>query len=72
MKLRKAVAECKEYEDQTLYPLATRNLPIDLDDGVLVNYLRLGKALRTINTIEKKRKDVSSWTWPHYPLGSTN
>lgn len=72
VKLRKAVAECKEYEDQTLYPLATRNLPIDLDDGVLVNYLRLGKALRTINTIEKKRKDVSSWTWPHYPLGSTN
>ena len=25
-KLRKAVLECKDYEDQTLYPLATRNL----------------------------------------------
>ena len=43
-KLRKAILECKDYEDQTLYPLATRNLEIDLDDGVLVNYLRMGKA----------------------------
>ena len=47
-KLRKAVLECKDYEDQTLYPLATRNLEMDLDDGVLVNYLRMGKALRAI------------------------
>lgn len=67
-KLHKAIAECKAYEDQTLYPLATRNLEIDLDDGVLVNYLRLGKALREIPAIEKKRKDVESWTWPHFPL----
>ena len=42
-KLRKAVLECKDYEDQTLYPLATRNLEMDLDDGVLVNYLRHGQ-----------------------------
>ena len=67
-KLRKAVVECKDYEDQTLYPLATRNLEMDLDDGVLVNYLRMGKALRTITSIEKKRKDVSTWTWPTHPL----
>lgn len=68
-KLRKAVLECKDYEDQTLYPLATRNLEMDLDDGVLVNYLRMGKALRSIPSIEKKRKDVSTWTWPVHPLG---
>ena len=67
-KLHKAVLECKDYEDQTLYPLATRNLEIDLDDGVLVNYLRMGKALRSIPSIEKKRKDVSTWTWPVHPL----
>ena len=67
-KLRKAVLECKDYEDQTLYPLATRNLEMDLDDGVLVNYLRMGKALRSIPSIEKKRKDVSTWTWPVHPL----
>ena len=68
VKLRKAVLECKDYEDQTLYPLATRNLEIDLDDGVLVNYLRMGKALRSIPAIEKKRKEVSTWTWPVHPL----
>ena len=68
-KLRKAILECKDYEDQTLYPLATRNLEIDLDDGVLVNYLRMGKALRSIPAIEKKRKEVSTWTWPVHPLG---
>lgn len=68
-KLRKAVLECKDYEDQTLYPLATRNLEIDLDDGVLVNYLRMGKALRSIPAIERKRKEVSTWTWPVHPLG---
>lgn len=67
-KLRKAVLECKDYEDQTLYPLATRNLEMDLDDGVLVNYLRMGKALRSIPAIEKKRKEVSTWTWPVHPL----
>lgn len=67
-KLRKAIVECKDYEDQTLYPLATRNLEMDLDDGMLVNYLRMGKALRSIPAIEKKRKDVSTWTWPVHPL----
>lgn len=67
-KLHKAVLECKDYEDQTLYPLATRNLEIDLDDGVLVNYLRMGKALRSIPAIERKRKEVSTWTWPVHPL----
>ena len=30
IKLRKAILECKDYEDQTLYPLATRNLEMDL------------------------------------------
>lgn len=68
IKLRKAILECKDYEDQTLYPLATRNLEMDLDDGVLVNYLRMGKALRAVSSIERKRKEVSTWTWPVHPL----
>ena len=67
-KLHKAVTECKAYEDNVLYPLATRNLEIDLDDGVLVNYLRMGQVLRTIPAIERKRKDVATWTWPVHPL----
>ena len=68
IKLRKAILECKDYEDQTLYPLATRNLEMDLDDGVLVNYLRMGKALRAVPSIERKRKEASTWTWPVHPL----
>ncbi|KFI62074.1 BREX-1 system adenine-specific DNA-methyltransferase PglX [Bifidobacterium cuniculi] len=67
-KLRKAVIECRAYEDNVLYPLAATNMPMDLDDGVLVNYLRMGAALRKVDSIEKKRKDVTDWTWPHYPL----
>ncbi|MUH59124.1 BREX-1 system adenine-specific DNA-methyltransferase PglX [Bifidobacterium canis] len=66
-KLRKAVTECHAYEDQTLYPLAARNMEIDLDDGVLVNYLRMGKAVRAIPAIEKKRKEVQTWSWPVHP-----
>lgn len=69
-KLRRIVNECKAYEDDILYPLATRNMPIDLDDGVLVNYLRMGKSVRTIPAIEKKRKDVETWEWPVHPLGA--
>ena len=69
-KLRRIVNECKAYEADILYPLATRNMPIDLDDGVLVNYLRMGKAVRAIPAIEKKRKDVETWEWPVHPLGA--
>ena len=68
-KLRTAVTECTRYERDVLYPLATANLPIDLDDGVLVNYLRMGPALRKIASFEKKRPTVQSWTWPTNPLG---
>ncbi|KFI52302.1 BREX-1 system adenine-specific DNA-methyltransferase PglX [Bifidobacterium biavatii] len=67
-KLHTAIKECTDYERDVLYPLATRNLPINLDDGVLVNYLRLGPALRAIPAIEKKRPTVQSWTWPTHPL----
>ena len=67
-KLRTAIKECTDYERDILYPLDTRNLPLDLDDGVLVNYLRMGSAVRTIKPIEAKRKLVQSWTWPTNPL----
>ncbi|MDR2381446.1 MAG: hypothetical protein LBE08_09820 [Bifidobacteriaceae bacterium] len=42
--------------------------PVDLDDGVLVNYPRFGKALVTVAAIEKKRGEVEKWTWPNNPL----
>ena len=36
-----------------LYPLATRQVEIDLDDGVKVNYNKLGAALRKITGLSE-------------------
>ena len=46
--LKKIVDELVKYEHDILYPLATQKLAIDLDDGVKVNYLKFGAALRKI------------------------
>jgi type II restriction/modification system DNA methylase subunit YeeA len=46
--LKKVVDELVKYEHDILYPLATQKLAIDLDDGVKVNYLKFGAALRKI------------------------
>lgn len=46
--LRKIVRELSDYERDVLYPLATRQVKIDLDDGVKVNYQKFGKALKPI------------------------
>jgi outer membrane PBP1 activator LpoA protein len=47
-KLDKALEEVNDYERETLYPLATQNIAIDLDDGVKHNYPLFGKALKKI------------------------
>lgn len=47
-RLDRVLHELAAYEDEVLYPLATRRLEIDLDDGVKVNYARFGTALRPI------------------------
>ena len=46
--IRKAIRDCEEYEREILLPLAQRRVELDLDDGVKVNYLKLGAALATI------------------------
>ena len=46
--LRKVIDELEVYERETLYPLATKQIPIDLDNGVKFNYLLLGDALKKI------------------------
>jgi hypothetical protein len=66
--LRARLTECRDYERDVLYPLATRRVDVDLDDGVLVNYLRMGDAVVEVPTMEKKRAKVATWTWPHHPL----
>jgi len=47
-KLKKVITELEEYERDILYPLATQQIEIELDDGVKVNYDKFGKALRKI------------------------
>ena len=51
--LNKVLAELKEYEDEVLYPLATRQIQIDLDDGVKVNYNKFGKALKSVKGLNE-------------------
>ncbi|MGW3959130.1 BREX-1 system adenine-specific DNA-methyltransferase PglX [Amycolatopsis sp. NPDC005003] len=47
-RLRKVLLELDEYEHDVLYPLASRQLAIDLDDGVKANYPKFGGALKKI------------------------
>lgn len=65
---RRALTECEDYERDVLYPLVTQGVDIDLDDGVLVNYLRFGPALQKVASIERKRTDATTWTWPVHPV----
>jgi type II restriction/modification system DNA methylase subunit YeeA len=44
----KMITEMEEYERDVLYPLATQQVEIDLDDGVKVNYPKFGKALKKV------------------------
>ena len=51
-KVSKLLSELDEYERDILYPLATEQLEIDLDDGVKVNYPKFGTALKKISGLE--------------------
>jgi type II restriction/modification system DNA methylase subunit YeeA len=55
--LKKQIIELQDYENDTLYPLATANVVLDLDDGVKVNYLKLGVALKKITGLDSKEED---------------
>jgi type II restriction/modification system DNA methylase subunit YeeA len=48
-KVKKMIAEMEDYERDILYPLATEQIQIDLDDGVKVNYPKFGAALKKIS-----------------------
>jgi hypothetical protein len=56
-RLNKVLAELDDYERDVLYPLATQQIEIDLDDGVKVNYLKFGAALKKIVGLEGKDED---------------
>ena len=52
--IRKTIKELEDYERDTLYPLATRQIEIDLDDGVKANYPKFGAALKKIPGLDAK------------------
>ena len=52
--IRKTIKELEDYERDTLYPLATRQIEIDLDDGVKANYPKFGTALKKIPGLDAK------------------
>jgi len=56
-KLTKILTECEEWERQTLLPLAQARIELDLDDGVKVNYLKLGEALAPIAGLAAKEDE---------------
>lgn len=64
-KLDKMLLDCQEYEREILYNLATERISIDLDDGVLVNYNKFGKAIKEVKGLnDKKAKDkVKKFDW---------
>jgi len=55
--LKKQLLELDDYERDTLYPLATEQRELDLDDGVKANYLKLGAALKKIVGLDAKGED---------------
>ncbi len=53
-KLDKVFTELTAYENDILYPLATRQVALDLDDGVKVNYNKFGNALKKVPGLTAK------------------
>jgi len=53
-KLKKALDDVNAYENEILYPLATKQISIDLDDGVKHNYPLFGKALKKVTGLSAK------------------
>lgn len=55
--VKKQLQELDDYERDTLYPLAIKQEPLDLDDGVKANYLKLGPALKKIVGLDAKGEE---------------
>jgi hypothetical protein len=59
------LADCKQYEAEILYPLASERIVLDLDEGVLVNYNKLGAAVELVPGLNdsKTKKKVKEFDW---------
>lgn len=63
--INKILIELHEYERDILFPLATDRIVLDLDDGVLVNYNKFGKAVKEVTGLNDKatKKKVAEFDW---------
>lgn len=64
-KLKLVLIELQEYEREILRPLAIERINIDLDEGVLVNYNKFGKAIKDVAGLNdaKTKKKVREFDW---------
>jgi hypothetical protein len=56
-KLTNILHQCDEWKCQTALPLAQSRIELDLDDGVKVNYQKLGEALAPIPGLAAKEEE---------------
>jgi hypothetical protein len=64
-RLKLVLIELLEYEREVLRPLAIERIKIDLDEGVLVNYNKFGKAIKEVAGLNDKatKKKVREFDW---------
>ncbi len=64
-KLKDILKDCEAYEYDILYPLAGERIAINLDDGVLVNYNKFGKAIAPVLGLNdaKTKEKVRKFDW---------
>ena len=48
-KIDSILTELTQWEKETIFPLASQRLEIDLDDGVKNNYSKFGDALKKVS-----------------------
>lgn len=64
-RLKIVLIELQEYEREVIRPLAIERIAIDLDEGVLVNYNKFGKAIKEVAGLNDKatKKKVRGFDW---------
>jgi hypothetical protein len=64
-KLKLVILELIDYERDILRPLAIERITVDLDEGVLVNYNKFGKAIKEVDGLNdvKTKKKVKEFDW---------
>ena len=53
-KINRVIKECQRWERDSLLPIAQQRIKLNLDDGVKLNYLKLGELLAKIPGLKSK------------------